>query len=104
MLEFPRWKYVLILLVVLFSTLYALPNIYPQDPSVQITPNRGFAIDSALRQRVDAALKDVGVTAKEVEQDGGNLLVRLPDLDAQTKANDSLRQSLGEDYVVALNL
>ncbi|WP_368564590.1 protein translocase subunit SecD [Pseudoxanthomonas sp. UTMC 1351] len=104
MLEFPRWKYVLILLVVMFSTLYALPNIYPQDPSVQITPNRGFAIDSALRQRVDAALKAVGVNAKEVEQDGGNLLVRLPDLDAQTKANDSLRQSLGEDYVVALNL
>jgi preprotein translocase subunit SecD len=104
MLEFPRWKYVLILLVVLFSTLYALPNIYPQDPSVQITPNRGFAIDGALRQRVDAALKAVGVSAKEVEQDGGNLLVRLPDLDAQTKANDSLRQSLGEDYVVALNL
>jgi preprotein translocase subunit SecD len=104
MLEFPRWKYVLILLVVLLSTLYALPNIYPQDPSVQITPNRGFAIDSALRERVDTALKAVGVDAKEVEQDGGNLLVRLPDLDAQTKANDSLRQSLGEDYVVALNL
>jgi preprotein translocase subunit SecD len=104
MLEFPRWKYVLILLVVMFSSLYALPNIYPQDPSVQITPNRGFAIDSGLRQRVDAALKAVGVNAKAVEQDGGNLLVRLPDLDAQTKANDSLRQSLGEDYVVALNL
>ncbi|WP_454829861.1 protein translocase subunit SecD [Pseudoxanthomonas wuyuanensis] len=104
MLEFPRWKYFLILIVVAVASLYALPNIYPQDPSVQITPNRGFAIDEALRQRVDAALKTVSVTAKAVEQDNGNLLVRLPDLDAQTRANDSLRQALGEDYVVALNL
>lgn len=104
MLEFPRWKYFLILIVVAVASLYALPNIYPQDPSVQITPNRGFAVDDALRQRVETALQTAGVTPKAVEQDNGNLLVRLPDLDAQTRANDSLRQALGEDYVVALNL
>lgn len=104
MLEFPRWKYFLILIVIAVASLYALPNIYPQDPSVQITPNRGFAVDDALRQRVETALQTAGVTPKAVEQDNGNLLVRLSDLDAQTRANDSLRQALGEDYVVALNL
>jgi preprotein translocase subunit SecD len=104
MLEFPRWKYFLILIVIAVASLYALPNVYPQDPSVQITPNRGFAVDDALRQRVETALQTTGVTPKAVEQDNGNLLVRLPDLDAQTRANDSLRQALGEDYVVALNL
>jgi preprotein translocase subunit SecD len=104
MLEFPRWKYFLILIVIAVASLYALPNVYPQDPSVQITPNRGFAVDDALRQRVETALQTAGVTPKAVEQDNGNLLVRLPDLDAQTRANDSLRQALGEDYVVALNL
>jgi len=36
MLEFPRWKYVLVALVLLFSAFYALPNLYPQDPAVQI--------------------------------------------------------------------
>lgn len=104
MLEFPRWKYVLILLVVLFSAFYALPNIYPQDPSVQITANRGFEIDANLTKRVETALKDAGVTAKSLDDDGSSLLVRLPDLDAQTKANDALRPALGEDYTVALNL
>lgn len=104
MLEFPRWKYVLILIVVLASALYALPNLYPQDPSVQITANRGFTIDDALRARVDAALKQVGVQPKQIEVDDGTLLVRLPGLDEQTKANDALRQALGEDYLVALNL
>ncbi|MBD9468516.1 protein translocase subunit SecD [Pseudoxanthomonas sp. PXM01] len=104
MLEFPRWKYVLILIVVLASALYALPNLYPQDPSVQITANRGFAIDDALRGRVDAALKEAGVQAKEVDAEAASMLVRLPSLDAQTAANDALRKALGEDYLVALNL
>ncbi len=105
MLEFPRWKYFLILIVVALSVFYALPNIYPQDPSVQITPNRGAAIDAALRQRVESTLKSAGVTAKEVDTgDGKSMLVRLPSLDAQTKANDALRGALGENYVVALNL
>ncbi|HSX63332.1 MAG TPA: hypothetical protein VLF15_01250, partial [Pseudoxanthomonas sp.] len=58
MLEFPRWKYFLILIVIAVASLYALPNIYPQDPSVQITPNRGYAIDAALRQKVEASLKE----------------------------------------------
>jgi len=104
MLEFPRWKYVVILLVVLASTLYALPNLYPQDPSVQITANRGFAIDEALRGRVDAALKGTGVQPKEIDAEADSMLVRLPSLEAQTAANDALRTALGEDYVVALSL
>ncbi|MBD9435426.1 protein translocase subunit SecD [Pseudoxanthomonas sp. PXM03] len=104
MLEFPRWKYVLILIVVLASALYALPNLYPQDPSVQITANRGFAIDAALRSRVDAALKDAGVQAKEVDTEASSMLVRLPSLEAQTTANDALREALGQDYLVALSL
>ncbi len=104
MLEFPRWKYALILLVVALSALYALPNIYPSDPSVQITPNRGFAVDAALNQRVEASLKAVGVAPLSLDKDGDNLLVRLPSLDAQTKANDALRTGLGDDYTVALNL
>ncbi|MFT4256079.1 MAG: protein translocase subunit SecD [Pseudoxanthomonas sp.] len=104
MLEFPRWKYFVILLVVAVSVLYALPNLYPQDPAVQITANRGFVLDEALRRRVDESLKTAGITAKAVEEQGDNLLVRLSSLEAQTKANDALRTALGEDYVVAPNL
>lgn len=104
MLEFPRWKYVAILLVVLLSVLYALPNIYPSDPSVQITANRGFAIDDALNQRVQASLEKAGVAAKSLDKENDSLLARLPSLDAQTKANDALRNDLGGDYTVALNL
>lgn len=106
MLEFPRWKYALILLVVLVAGLYALPNIYPQDPSVQVSASRGTVVDEALRTRVESVLQEAGVSPKAVEVDaeGGNLLVRLDDLDAQTRASEILRTTLGEDYTVALNL
>ncbi|MGH8031104.1 MAG: protein translocase subunit SecD [Luteimonas sp.] len=104
MLEFPRWKYALILVVILLGVLYALPNVFPKDPSVQITASRGAQLDDALRQKVLSALTSAGVTPKSVAVDGDNLLVRLPALDAQTKAADALRPALGENYVVALNL
>ena len=104
MLEFPRWKYFLILVVLAVSALYALPNVYQKDPSVQITANRGGQIDDALKQRVSAALGEAGVTPKSVEKEGESLIVRLGSLDAQTRANDVLREKAGENYTVALNL
>ncbi|MCC4592685.1 protein translocase subunit SecD [Xanthomonas campestris pv. cannae] len=104
MLEFPRWKYVLILIVLALSALYALPNVYQKDPSVQITASRGGKIDDALRERVLADLKTAGITPKRVDKEGDSLMVRLPNLQAQTRANDVLRQQVGENYTVALNL
>ena len=105
MLQYARWKYVVILLVLLFSGLYALPNVFPQDPSVQVTANRGSKVDAALQQRVEAALKKAGVASKSVEiSKGGNLLVRMPGADEQTRAADALSAELGSGYVVALNL
>ncbi|NLB57554.1 MAG: protein translocase subunit SecD [Gammaproteobacteria bacterium] len=106
MLEFPRWKYVVIVLVAILGTLYALPNLYPQDPSVQVTASRGSQITQALGERVRAQLDEAGIPVKaiDVDAENGNMIVRLPDLDAQTVASDLLRDSLGQDYTVALNL
>lgn len=104
MLEFPRWKYFLILIVLAVSALYALPNIYQKDPAVQITANRGGQIDDALRDRVLGDLKQAGVEPLSVAKEGDSLIVRLASLQAQTAANDALRDEMGEDYVVALNL
>ncbi|NYZ62679.1 protein translocase subunit SecD [Luteimonas deserti] len=105
MLEFPRWKYVLILVVLVVAALYALPNAYQKNPSVQITASTSEArIDAALRQKVDGLLRQAGVTPLATEIDEDHLLVRLPDSDTQTRASDALRGALGENYSVALNL
>ena len=105
MLEYGRFKYLTILVVVLLSALYALPNVFPQDPSVQVTANRGAKVDVALKQRIEADLKKAGIVTKAVElQKGGELLVRLNNVDAQGKAADVIRPELGSNYVTALNL
>jgi preprotein translocase subunit SecD len=106
MLTYPRWKYIVILLVLVLSAVYAVPNIFPQDPSVQVTANHGAKVDQTLRTRVAQSLDKAGVTPKaiEVDKSKGNLLVRLNNPDQQVKAADALRDPLGNDYVVALNL
>ena len=104
MLEYSRWKYVVILIAVLLSALYALPNIYPQDPSVQISAGRGATVDAALKQRVSQTLAKAGLKTKSIEKQGDNLLVRTADADAQSKTADLLGETLGNRYVVAMNL
>ncbi len=104
MLEYSRWKYVLILFMVLLSAIYALPNIYPQDPSVQISAGRGATIDAALEQRVSQVMLKAGLKTKSIEKQGDNLLVRTADSDTQSKAANVLGDALGNRYVVAMNL
>lgn len=105
MLEFPRWKYALILVVLVLAALYALPNAYQKNPSVQITPSTSEArIDGALQRQVEGLLAEAGVTPVGTEIDEDHLLVRLSDSDTQTRASDALRGVLGENYSVALNL
>ncbi|KAF1692919.1 protein translocase subunit SecD [Pseudoxanthomonas koreensis] len=104
MLEFPRWKYFVILLVLALSVLYALPNVYQSDYAVQVTGNRGAALDDALKTRVSGYLQQAGVQPKSVAVENDSLLVRVVDADAQTLAADTLRENLGENYTAALNL
>ena len=104
MLEFARLKYFLILVVVLLGVVYALPNAYQKDPSVQVTANRTGKLDAALVARVRDELVKDGLHPKAVAIEGSNLMARMTNLDEQNKANILLRNSLGEDYTVALNL
>ncbi|HWS78360.1 MAG TPA: protein translocase subunit SecD, partial [Thermomonas sp.] len=104
MLEYARWKYLVILLVLALSVLYAVPNVFPSEPAVQVTANRGATIDVALQQRVEAALKKAAVPfASSTIGEDGNLLVRTASDDDQTRASEAIRGELGSGYVVALN-
>jgi len=104
MLVYSRLKYIVAAIVLFLSALYAVPNMYPQDPSVQITANRGATVNAAFQARVDAALKAANLHAKQIEvQKDGNLLVRLASSDDQANAAAALRELAGGDYVVALN-
>ena len=104
MLEYPRWKYILVLTVVLLSLLYALPNLFPQDPAVQISANRGHQVDAALKQRVAGVLGQQKIAYKSIDIVRDELLVRLANTEVQRTAYDTIHAALGDDYVSALNL
>ncbi|TCV94033.1 preprotein translocase subunit SecD [Luteibacter rhizovicinus] len=106
MTDFPRWKYALVVIVLLFGLVYALPNIFPPQNAVQISANRGATVDAALKAKVEGVLQQnkTPVSSVEIDAAGTRLLARFPDADSQSKAGDALRQSLGEQYTVALNL
>lgn len=103
MLEFPKWKYALIAVVLLASVIYSLPNIYPQQPAVQISVNRG-ELETGLTGRVEALLKSNGITPVGVAVENGDVMVRLANPEDQIKAADIIRPELGARYTAALNL
>jgi preprotein translocase subunit SecD len=102
--DFPRWKYVLVAAVLLFGIVYALPILFPQQPAVQISANRGATVDLALKEKVLGVLQTRKLDFKDVELDGDRLLVRFANTEVQLAASDVLKSELGDQYVVALNL
>jgi len=102
--KYPLWKNLLVIFVVLMAALYALPNIYGEDPAVQISANRNATIDTSTMDRVKSSLENVGIQAKSIALEEEQLLVRLNSDDEQLKARESILESLGDNYIVALNL
>jgi preprotein translocase subunit SecD len=102
--QYPLWKNLLVLFVVLLGGFYALPNLFDQDPSMEISAQRDAVIDQATESRVAQALDKVGVTAKGMVQKEGKLLVRFANSEDQLKAMDQVAAELGENYTAALTL
>jgi preprotein translocase subunit SecD len=105
MSDFPRWKYALVVIVLLLGIVYALPNVFPPQPAVQISGNRGATVDAALKSKVEDILATAKTPASAIDVDAktSRLLARFATADAQSKASDALRTTLGETYTVALN-
>ena len=103
--QYPLWKYVLVVFVLALGSFYALPNLYGEDPAVQISAARGAPIDQALAVRVSEELARVGIEALRVERDERRLLLRFRGEETQLRAKEELRSVLDRRrFVVALNL
>ena len=104
MIDFPRWKYWLVLAVLLFGILYALPNAFRPQAAVQIQGSSTHPVTSALAQRVGSILQKADVRSVDTTLQNDRLLVRFTNTNTQLKAYTAVRDALGEDYVVAVNL
>ncbi|KGK84684.1 protein translocase subunit SecD [Pseudomonas stutzeri] len=103
--KYPLWKYLLILAVLAIGLVYSAPNLYPDDPAIQLTgASTTLKVDQSALDRAVGALKQAGIAVKaaEVTESGG--LLRLERLSDQLPAKEAVRRVMGDDYVVALNL
>jgi len=102
--RYPLWKNLMILLVVLVGTLYALPNIYGEDYAVQISATRGGEVTTQTLTQVEAELGELGITPRGMSMQDGQILVRLDTDEQQLAAREALVEALGTQFIVALNL
>ena len=104
--KYPLWKYLLILVVLAVGFIYSAPNLYPDDPAVQISgASSALHVSQADLDRATKALTDAGIAVKGGSLgEKGSALVRLTNQEDQLPAKDVVRKTLGDDYVVALNL
>jgi len=102
--EYPLWRYLLVLIVVTIGVLYALPNLYGDDPALQVSARRSEVVDDALAARVTDALKAANIAVKRSEMQHKRVLLRFNDVDARAKAREVVEKAVGERYIVALNM
>ena len=103
--RYPLWKYLLIAVLVVLSCLYTIPNFYGETPAVQISTNRqAIQINDDLAQKVNAALTQANIKTDGQFFDSGSLKVRFNSEEDQIKARDVIDKTLGEGYIIALNL
>ncbi|MFG3500709.1 protein translocase subunit SecD [Pseudomonas sp. NPDC047963] len=105
--RFPLWKYLLIVVVLGIAIIYSAPNLYPDDPAVQITgAATSLNVTEADLDQASKALAEAGIEVKaaSLDEQGRGGLLRLADQDDQLPAKDVVRRALGDAYVVALNL
>ncbi|URL01167.1 protein translocase subunit SecD [Avibacterium sp. 20-126] len=102
--RYPLWKNIMVTLVVAIGVLYSLPNLYGEDPAVQISGTRGQEANTTTLSNVQALLRENHLTTKSIKLENGSILARFNNTDDQLLAKDKISEKLGNGYSVALNL
>jgi preprotein translocase subunit SecD len=104
--QYASWKYVLLVVIVVLGLLYSAPNLYGEDPAVQIS-HRVNLIDAAELNEVTSILENEKIEYQSVGLEDGNILVRFDNTEQQLSAATRIGEILRESdtrYGVALNL
>ena len=102
--RFPLWKNILVISVVVIGLFFSLPNLYGQDPSIQISAQRNTTLDDSTVAAVKRSLDKAGIKPLSVSLGKSSILARFADDNDQIQAQDFLKEDLGSGYTVALNL
>jgi preprotein translocase subunit SecD len=102
MLEFARWKYILVVFVTIGALLFALPSFYQEDPALQVVRKDKVAMTSASLGTVEQLLSSRAVPFKSGYVDDGRGIIRFADVADQLKARDAVNEALATEYLSAL--
>ena len=103
MYQFSRWKYWLVIAVVVFGTLFALPNVFGEGDALQLSRNDRAAMDAAAQQRVLGVLQAQKITPEASYLEKDRLVLRFADAQQQGAARDAIAKGTSGDYLVALS-
>ncbi|MBO1923008.1 protein translocase subunit SecD [Thiomicrorhabdus sp. 6S3-12] len=102
--QYPAWKYLLLVVVTVIGILYAMPNIFGDNPAVQVSPAKSVEFNEQTRTQVAGILENANLAVKSSEFENGKFLIRFKNTEDQLKAKSLLKEALGRSAVVALNL
>ncbi len=102
MYQFPAWKYWTVIIVMVLGTVFALPNMFGEDPALQLSREDRQEMQASHEQHVREVLKkaDVAINASHFEK--GRLVLRFPTVEDQLKAREAMQKADGREYTVAL--
>ncbi len=101
---YPVWKNLLILAVFVIGAFIAVPNLFGEDPALQISRDSGSAMTELEFNQVSLALDEQQISYTRVFEDKGRAMVLFAAVEDQLRASDALRDALGKAYIVALTL
>lgn len=101
--QYPLWKYIALTVALVFGIIYALPNLYGEDPAVQVSHRtQSLTQEDMLLIEQTLASSEINIKSSAIVE--GRALIRFGDENIQLQAADVLKSSLGKQYLVALNL
>ncbi|MDP6312846.1 MAG: protein translocase subunit SecD [Arenicellales bacterium] len=100
----PWWKWLIIAVVIVPGAFYALPNLFGDDPGIQLRGARGGTLSTAEFSQIETALVAGGIPPRSAVLDDRGIRLRFDSLDEQLRARDLLEGTLNDSYTVALTL
>src|SRR3990167_7107607 len=103
--RYSLWHYIVLGIILTVGVVYAIPNLYPETPVIQVSAvNSTVHVDSSTQVAIVNALKEASIPLQTIEKENLELVAHFASTDYQLKAQDVIKAVLGSNYTVALSL
>lgn len=102
MYQFPKWRYWLVAIVLVLGFVFALPNVFGEDPALQLAREDRGSMDSIGEQRIVGLLEAKGIAVAASYLIDGRLVLRFDEAEDRLRARDVILDETGRDYIVAM--